>query len=227
MNLVDLQSRTPLAGRRLLQYDNHSFAIYGLPAGEYEIYAIQYPPSGEALRSAPQRISVRESDVTGLSFTLAPPASIEGRLVFETDPKASCAQRKETAGPETIVKAWRAPPEKTDANNKTEPLTASISFPNTQTVSAGDVKGSFTLRNLQPGNYRIDSQPPASGWYLKSVAIGTRTGAARICRPNVVRDGISLKSGDRVTGLRSRSRKVHRALADASRPPKVRACRRG
>ena len=201
VSLVDLQSRTPLTGTSTTAIDNHSFAIYGLPAGEYEIYALQYPPSGEALRSAPQRISVRDSDVAGLSLTLAPLASIEGRLVFENDPKAACAQRKETAAPETIVKAWRATPEKTDANNKTESLTASLSFANNQTVSAGDIKGSFTLKNLQPGNYRIDSQPPASGWYLKSVAIGTRTGAVRTAGPNVVRDGISVKNGEHVTGL--------------------------
>jgi hypothetical protein len=201
VNLVDVQSRTALPGTSTTSLDNHNFALYGVPAGEYEIYAIQYMPSGEGLRSAAQRISVRESDVTGLSLTLTPLASIDGRLVFENDPKAACAQRKETAAPETIVKAWRSGPEKTEANNKTDSSTASPSLGNTQAVIAGDPKGSFILRNLQPGNYRIDSQPPASGWYLKSVAIGTRTGALRTAGPNVARDGISVKSGEHVSGL--------------------------
>lgn len=201
VNLVDVQSRTPLQGTSTTSIDNHGFAIYGVPSGEYEIYALQYPPGGDGLRSAPQRISVRESDVTGLSLTLAPLASIEGRLVFENDPKAGCAQRKDTAAPETIVKAWLSTQEKTDATNKSESSVASPSLFNVQAVGAGDIKGSFVLRNLQSGNYRIDSQPPASGWYLKSVAIGARTGAVRTAAPNVARDGISVKTGERVTGL--------------------------
>lgn len=201
VNLVDLQNRFPLQGTATTSLDNHGFAIYGLPDGEYEIYALQYPQGGDGLRSAPQRVTVRGADVTGLSLTLAPLSSIEGRLVFESDPKAACGQRKETAAPETIVKAWRLAPEKPDANIKPEASTAAPSLVSSPTVTSGDLKGSFLLKNLQSGTYRIDSQPPASGWYLKFIAIGTRTGAVRAAVPNVARDGISLKGGEHITGL--------------------------
>jgi hypothetical protein len=201
INLTDVQNRTAIPGVPTNSNDNHSFAAYGVPDGEYEIYAVQNLSIGDWLRSPPQRISVRGGDVTGLSLTLAPQASIEGRFVFESDPKAGCGQRKQTAAPETIVKAWRSVPEKPDVKNKTgspEVLSVPAIYP---TLSNGDAKGSFTLRNLQPGNYLIDSQPPASGWYLKSIAIGSRTGAPRTASLTTARDGLSLKNGERVTGL--------------------------
>lgn len=202
INLIDVQNRMAIQGTSTNSVDNHSFAIYGVPDGEYELYALQYLPTGEGLRSAPQRVSVRGGDVTGLSLTLAPLASIEGRFVFENDPKAACAQRKETAAPETIVRAWRSAPEKTEPNNRTgSPEVLSLPA-NAPTLGTGDAKGSFLLKNLQPGTYRIDSQPPASGWYLKSIAVGTtRAVAAKTSSLNTARDGISLKSGERVTGL--------------------------
>jgi hypothetical protein len=202
INLVDVQRRTSIPGTSTNSADNNSFALYGVPDGEYELYAIQYLPTGDGFRSPPQRVSVRGGDVTGLNVTLAPLGSIEGRLVFETDPKAGCAQRKETAAPETIVKAWRSAPEKTDANNKPGSSEVSTLSANAPTLATGDAKGSFLLRNLQPGNYQIDSQPPASGWYLKSMATGTtRAAAAKTAGLNPARDGIALKSGERVTGV--------------------------
>lgn len=140
--------------------------------GEYELYAVQNLPTGEWLRSPPQKISVRGGDVTELSLTLTPLGSIEGRFVFENDPKAPCGKRRETAAPESIVRAWRSAPEKTNAPAKADSVDA-LPSSNFAGIGGGDEKGSFTLRNLQPGNYLIDSQPPASGWYLKSVVIGT------------------------------------------------------
>jgi protocatechuate 3,4-dioxygenase beta subunit len=200
INLTNVQNLTTIGGAPTNSNDNHSFAIYGIPDGEYEIYAIQNLPTGDWLRSPPQRISVRGGDVTGLSLTLAPLGSIEGRFVFENDPKAPCAQRRETAAPETFVRAWRSAPEKANAPAKGDSGEA-LPSSNFAGIGGGDQKGSFTLRNLQPGNYLIDSQPPASGWYLKSIVIGTRTGAARIPTLNTARDGVSLKRGERVTGL--------------------------
>ncbi len=201
INLVDVRSRTLLPGTSTSPATNHTFGFYGVPDGEYELYALQYPPSGEGLRSPTQHITVRGSDVTGLSLILAPLAALEGRFVFESDPKAACAQRKEAAAAETLIRAWRSAPEKTDAGKTGSG--ESISSPtNAPTLGAGDAKGSFVLRNLQPGNYRIDSQPPASGWFIKSVALGSaRPVAPKTATVNPARDGITLKSGERITGL--------------------------
>ncbi len=202
INFIDVQTGMQFTGTATNSSNNHSFAFYGIPDGEYQLTALQYLPPGDALRSAPQRVSVRGADVPGVNLTLAPLGSIEGRLVFENDPKAGCAQRRETAAPETLVKAWRSPPEKTDANAKTESADPLYLSGNSPTIGVGDAKGSFLLRNLQSGTYRIDSQPPASGWFLKSIAIGTtRAVGAKTAGVNTARDGIALKGGERVTGL--------------------------
>ena len=137
-------------------------------------------------------------------MTLGSQASIEGRLVFERDPKADCAERREVAAQETIVFGRRYEPEKKiDATTKAAPL-ADVSLSSTNYVGLGvaDAKGNFTLRNLPPGTYRIDPRAPASGWYLRSISSGAaQTAAARNSTPPIARDGITVKTGERVSGL--------------------------
>lgn len=204
INLTGVRDRSSLVGASATSNDNFSFAIYGVADGEYELSAFQFLQSRDEFRSPPRRVTVRGADVTGMILTLAPLASIEGHLVFENDPKAGCGKRRETAAQETIVFGRRYEPEKkTNVAAKTAPL-ADVSLTATNHVSTGvgDAKGSFTLKNLPPGSYRIDPRPPASGWYVRSIAIGaTQPVAARAASLVVERDGISLKSSERVSGL--------------------------
>ena len=201
INLTDVRDRSSLVGTSASSNSNFSFAIYGVADGEYELSAFQFLQSRDELRSPPRRVTVHGADVTGMVLTLAPLASIEGRLVFENDPKAGCGKRRETAAQETIVFGRRYEPDKkANVAAKTAPLAdVSLSATNYVSTGVGDAKGSFTLRNLPPGSYRIDPRPPASGWYVRSIA--TQTVAARAASPVVARDGISLKSGERVSGL--------------------------
>ena len=115
-----------------------------------------------------------------------------------------CAKRRETATQETLVFARRYEPrKKADAASKT--LAApdvSITSANHVSDSVADAKGSFTLRNLPSGTYRIDPRAPASGWYLRSISSGAAQPApARNSNPVVARDSITLKTGERVSGL--------------------------
>jgi Carboxypeptidase regulatory-like domain len=204
INLTSVRDGSSNVGTSASSNDNFSFAFYGVADGEYELSALQFLQTREEFRSPPQRVIVRGADVTGIILTLAPLASIEGRLVFESDPKAGCGKRRETAAQETIVFGRRYEPEK-KANfaAKTAPL-ADVSLLATNHVSTGvaDAKGSFTLRNLPPGSYRIDPRAPAGGWYLRSLAIGaTQPVAARDSGHLVARDGVTLKSGERLSGL--------------------------
>jgi hypothetical protein len=204
INLTDVRDRSSLMGTSASSNDNFSFAIYGVADGEYEVSAWQFLQSRDELRSPPRRVTVHGADVTGIILTLAPLASIEGRLVFENDPKAGCAKRRETAARETIVFGRRYEPEKkTNIAAKTTTLPeVSLSAINQVSVGVADAKGSFTLRNLPSGSYRIDPRPPASGWYVRSIAFGAaQTATARAASLVVARDGIILKSGERVSGL--------------------------
>ncbi|HEY5073756.1 MAG TPA: carboxypeptidase-like regulatory domain-containing protein [Pyrinomonadaceae bacterium] len=204
VTIHDVGDRTAMMSVSASSNENFGFAINGVPDGEYELAASQYLQSRDELRSKPRRVTVHGADVTGMILTLAPLASIEGRLVFENDPKAGCGKRRETAAQETIVFGRRYEPErKTNVAAKTTPLPeVSLSAINQVSVGAADAKGSFTLRNLPSGSYRIDPRPPASGWYVRSIALGAaQTATARAASLVVARDGIILKSGERVSGL--------------------------
>jgi hypothetical protein len=201
IHLVDVRDRSSLVGTSVNSNDKFSFAIYGVHDGEYELSAFQFLQSRDEFRSPPRRVIVRGADVNGMILTLAPLASIDGRLVFEDDPKAGCGKRRETAAQETMVFARRYEPEKKAGIGATTAPVADVSLSATNYVSTGigDAKASFRLKNLPPGSYRIDPRPPASGWYVKSIA--TQTVAARAASPVVARDGIIVKSGERVSGL--------------------------
>lgn len=202
--LTDVQNRTAITSTGTGSSENYSFAIYGVPDGEYELSASQFLPTRDELKSAPRRVTVRGADVTGIDLTLAPQASIEGRIIFEADPRAGCAKRRDTAAQETMVYARRYEPEKkTGASAKAAELSdVSLSAANHVSLGVGDVKGSFTFRNLLPGSYRIDPRAPANGWYIRSITKGpANSAAARTVGVTTARDGVTAKSGERVSDL--------------------------
>ncbi|HBB96904.1 MAG TPA: hypothetical protein DC054_16115 [Blastocatellia bacterium] len=202
ITLTDLRDRTQIANGGTSYPDPSSFALYGIPDGEYELSAQQYLPTGDQLRSPPRRVTVHGADVTGIDLTLAPLASIEGRFVFENDPKAGCAKRRETAAQETLVYARRYEPEKKPgADPKAAVPEVPLSAASYTAQAVGDAKKSFRLRNLPPGSYRIDPRPPASGWYVRSISIGAPQAAGRTASAATARDGVAVRSGERVSGL--------------------------
>lgn len=204
IGLIAVRDRSTIMNTSASTYNNYAFAFYGVPDGEYELTASQFVPNNsDYLRSTPRRVVVRGADVAGINLTVAPLASIAGRLVFENDPKAGCAKRRETATQETLVFARRYEPEKKAAAGTKPPAAPEVSITSTNYVSDGvaDAKGSFTLRNLPPGTYRIDPRAPASGWYLRSISTGQQTASARNANLVLARDGIALKSGERGPAL--------------------------
>src|SRR5207237_10513299 len=111
----------------------------------------------------------------------------------------------ETAAQETLVFVRRYETEKkTDAGAKPS-AAPEVSITSTNYIgdSVADAKGSFTLRNLPPGTYRIDPRAPASGWYLRSISSGAAQIAAAARNSNLIvaREGLTLKTGERVSGL--------------------------
>ena len=205
ITLIDVRDRSTVMNTSTSSFNNYTFGLYGVPDGEYELYASQsLPLSRDFLRSSARRVTVRGADVTGLNLVLAPLASIEGQLVLENDPKAGCAKRRETAARETIIFARRYEPETKPAGNataKTPPLPeVPLSLTNSVAESVPDAKRTFSMRNLESGLYRIDLRAPAGGWYIRSIAIGPAQ-TARNSSLTVARDGITLKPGEHLSGL--------------------------
>ncbi|HVS20927.1 MAG TPA: carboxypeptidase-like regulatory domain-containing protein, partial [Pyrinomonadaceae bacterium] len=205
VTLIDVRNRATIMNAPVYLSGNNTFAFFGVADGEYELFGSQFLPSRDSLTSEGRRVEVQGADVTGINLSVAPLGSIEGRLILENEPKAGCAKRRATASQETIIFGRRYEPEtKTTAapTSKAPQLPdVPIIFTNALTESVPEANGRFALKNLQRGSYRIDPRAPASGWYVRSIAIGSTQAAARNTSSSVARDGIILKSGERLSGL--------------------------
>jgi carboxypeptidase family protein len=202
VTLTDVRSHSVLMSVGSSSVNNNSFAFYGVADGEYEILAQQYLPSREMLVSAPRRVRVQGANLTGINLNLAPLANITGQVVIEINPPADCVKRRATALLETVVSARRFTPE---AKPGTTAKSESVNEVPLAAASQGadgvpDAKGDFVMRNLHRGSYRIDSQLPDAGWYLRSITMLPATGT-RAPEINIPRDGINLKTGERSSGL--------------------------
>lgn len=204
VTLVDVRDRTASFSTGVSSGAGFAYIFSGIPDGDYEVYASQYLRSRDELKSPARRVTVRGADTTGVNLSLAAMASISGRVIFENDPKSGCARRRETAAQETIVFGRRYEPDKKPATQVKDPTLADVSILSANAVgsSVADAKGVFVLKNLAPGSYFIDPRAPASGWYLRSISIsGPQTTAVRAPNLAILRDGIALRTSERVSGL--------------------------
>ena len=203
VTLNSVRNRSEVMTTSTLTNEDSGFAFFGVPDGEYELVASQFLPTREELKSAPRRIVVRGADVTGTEISLAPQASIDGRLVFESDPKAACGERKETAAQETMLYARRfEPAQKANLSKEAEATNVPLSAANYAGLTVGDANGLFAFRNLPAGSYGVDPLAPSDGWFIKSVATSANSrGATKAALTNPTRDGISVKTGERISGV--------------------------
>lgn len=194
--LYDVRNRTEVASATASSSGNFTFALYGVADGEYELYASLGSANGDTLTSPPLKVKVQGADITGINLAVVAAASIDGRVVLESDPKASCGKRRASAMIETVLWARRYEPDRAAQSAEARPVDVPFSLRNTSRLALLDVKGSFNVKNIPPGKYRIDVREPASGWYVRTIAV------ERSARPaNIPRDGVSLKGADRVSGL--------------------------
>ena len=211
VNLTEVQSHTTLMYASASSYNGYSFEFYGVPDGEYQLDAQRSVPNGEATAAEPRRIKVKGADVTGIALALVPLSSIGGQVIVESHPELNCAKRRPTALRETLITARRDPkPETKSAENQKEKIGAStetkppINLSNTSAEALPGEKGEFTLRGLRSGSYRVETYLPGSGWFVRSIMIGSpppNATATKRADSNIPRDGIILKSGERVSGL--------------------------
>jgi Carboxypeptidase regulatory-like domain len=175
---------------------SRNFSLYGVTDGTYEIVAqgLELQSSDTAI-SAPRRVTVKGSDITGVNLKLLKPASISGRLAIEAPKSGGACGRPEKFSVEEIALQIV----KTDARDRMKDNPLSSDRDKEGHFTAPDEKGQFAQKNLEEGVYRIIPGLPDYNWRLRSVT-RTSKGAPRKVS-NIVRDGISLTAGENLTGV--------------------------
>jgi len=177
---------------------SRGFAISGIADGDYDVTAETFFPGGEVAISEPRRIKVRGADVTGIELATKPLGLLSGRVALEESKVPDCKGKRRPVFAETLVGPWH---NEGDATKDKPQFIWSLGIPTTP-----DKQGDFLLRNIAPGQYRLNIRFFAKYWYLQSIsspgsiATGSRTIPAN--RSNdAARNWTTIKSGERVSGL--------------------------
>jgi hypothetical protein len=206
-----------------------SFVFEGLADGEYDLTALQLViPNVDAsvpdiiAGSHNRRVIVKGKDVTGVEMKLAPLGSIEGRVVVDTVRKTRCRAERVIRPEETVVIL--------DSEGGAPPLTIfEFLATNVRGVPVvPDQRGNFAIRALAAAHYRVEAQLSSEDLYIGSINM---PGPAQPKPVDAGRDGIAIKSGQRVTGLTisiqegaaSVRGRVARARVNSDLPPRLRA----
>jgi hypothetical protein len=178
--------------------DSKGFAFYGVGDGEYDISAIQSASSNpnpglfpEIAVSETRRIIVKGNDVSGLELTPRPLGSISGRIEMEPSKLPGCLGKRRPLLSETVVEVRR------NLKNPNDQESAYMRFFSSPTLP--DKDGSFVARNVRDGEYSINPRFFARYWYLQSMSFGAKPPSS--LRTDAARNWITLKFGDRLTGL--------------------------
>lgn len=176
------------------------FAMFGAPDGEYEIVAFQVSPmQTDFASSTPRRVVVKGADVSGIELRIAPPASISGRVKIEASraEKSPCedgAQARATV--EEVVLSAAPEDESRPSIQSVEPY---FRYLDGAMGGAPDEKGEFTLSGLAAGRFRIKSDLPDDGWYVRAIT-QPAPGAAK--KPvDASRNGVVVKAGEKLSGV--------------------------
>ncbi|MGH9837345.1 MAG: carboxypeptidase regulatory-like domain-containing protein [Blastocatellia bacterium] len=171
---------------------NEPFAFEQVPDGDYRLVAeLRGDDETPTLASPFRDVRLRGGDAGGIELRLAALASIAGRV--ELDPAAVTCDRKSSLDFELVlldvVRADRAPAQSPGY------------------VTAGhapDEKGAFTIRDLDPGRYRIEARLPSEHFYVKSIQAPVPVvirNAGKSSLRYISRDVIALQSGENQTGV--------------------------
>jgi hypothetical protein len=195
VTLSDAKTGMPVAQTATMPgSDSHSFAMQGVPDGEYSLTALSFSFGKDFTLAAPRHIVVKGADVTGIELTLAPITAIAGRVVIEApkqDEKSGC---KTAATPLQEIVVSPHPAEK----SKTTEVAGSPDFVG-QFIgdSTPDAKGDFLAQLLSGGNYHLEVNLKDEDLFLNSVTLPPE-GADK--NPKDVSGGIAVKTSQRVNG---------------------------
>jgi hypothetical protein len=89
---------------------------------------------------------------------------------------------------------------KNPTGKQTEVIDSSL-FPVTREVIPNE-KGEIIFRDLEPATYRLEVRPPAGGWYVRDISLGSLDQvSAKTSGTNVAISGIKVGAGAKSTGV--------------------------
>jgi hypothetical protein len=182
---------------------DRAFSIEGVADGDYELMAQGGGRDGVTVSSAPQRISVRGGDVTGVRVTLVPLGSAAGTLRIE--PAAEADRARETC--KAVTRSAQLPQETLvtatpqRARGIAPRIYSRLDVPRDTTP---DEAGDFSFRALEPARYRLSVRLFDESLYVRALQVPGATpnaAAGSNAAAAAARDVFELKSGQRLTGL--------------------------
>ncbi len=174
-----------------------TFVFFGIPDGEYELYARMNGRNDEAgSGSAPQRVLVKGADVTGLNLRMTAYGTISGRVILEPAKpgETKCESKTPSVVEEILIRSkslFRNP-------RSLNALLAEIDESYDRPIAPNE-KGDFTLLNLEPDAYRIEPDLPGESWFVRSITLPP-SGAVKT-KMDVARSPLNLKAGEKISGL--------------------------
>jgi hypothetical protein len=190
-------------------YGTRSFALFGAPDGEYEIFAFPTnPEEADFAISAPRRVVVRGADVSGIELKITPAASISGRVKIEASTVGSAggagkkpcevgAQARATI--EEVLLSAAPDDESRPSIQSIQSITPYLHYIGGAMGGAPEEKGEFILSGLAAGRFRIKADLPDEGWYVRAIT-QPAPGAAK--KPvDTSRSGIAIKAGEKLSGV--------------------------
>ena len=169
------------------------FIFEGIPDGDYHLAATGFWSDSTRRQSESIFVNVRRADIEGLELTVAPLASIKGRVVLEPlkAPLPECADKRQPQFSEMSVSAWQRVTEGARKKPQFVWRAGGRVTPNAE--------GNLTISDVAASEYYFAVQFSAQQWFLKSIAFAPPT-------PNgepidVTRTWTTVKPGDKLSGL--------------------------
>ena len=169
----------------------NGFAFYGVPNGEYEIFARQIVLKDQSQQgSAPQRIKVNNADLTKLSLTLSAMSGIAGKLALSA--AAKCQDERLSELDETVLRVNRAPAQAKSAKNYgLAAITGELAF------SYPNEQGAFRFTGLTAGTFWLTPDWPSAHWHIESLT----SIAANKAAASLMNTGFVLRAGQQLTSV--------------------------
>src|SRR5262249_4004851 len=206
---------------------NGEFHLRGLTPGKYAV--LPRASSDNEFYGEPVMCDLSDGDASGIEIKVRPGGSISGFVVIEgtNDPKALAKLTQPSLNvffspnqsrisridnpkinPPGVCESEHKPlldEISVTARRDTPPPPALILLRPYQYGGWMKDRGDSTINYLDPSRYFIIARPHNENWYAKSIALPAGPARRSSVRSgpgiNVGRNGVTLKSGDRVTGL--------------------------